>query len=69
MTTVADWTAALQKDGKFCCLGVLCDIAGVPNVEVDGQIYYKFGTVQRRFLFWHINEGGYHPEYREKNDQ
>jgi len=26
---------ALNKDGKFCCLGVLCDLAVKAGVEVE----------------------------------
>jgi hypothetical protein len=31
----------LQRDGKFCCLGVLCEVAGLSSkIEEDGKVYY-----------------------------
>ncbi len=36
----------LNKDGKFCCLGVLCEIEGL-RAEVSplgGPVYYYIGT-------------------------
>ncbi len=50
----AEWTAALRsgkypqgqdylcRDGKFCCLGVLCEIQELPKEDVEGDIYYVF---------------------------
>lgn len=32
----------LQNDGKFCCLGVLCEVNNVPSsVNEDGNTVYK----------------------------
>lgn len=36
----------LNNDGKFCCLGVLCDVAGVPRELApteDASKMYKYG--------------------------
>jgi hypothetical protein len=42
-------TGFLKKDGGYCCLGVLCEVAGVPSRRVakgshtytfEGQIYF-----------------------------
>lgn len=50
----ADWVQALRsgeyeqgqdylcRGGKFCCLGVLCEIQGLPKEDVEGDIYYVF---------------------------
>jgi hypothetical protein len=32
----------LQADGKFCCLGVLCEVAKVPSVDLSGEREYRF---------------------------
>jgi len=34
--------SALQQDGKFCCLGVLCDLAEVPHSTGPGRVLYSF---------------------------
>jgi hypothetical protein len=33
-------TGHLQKDNKFCCLGILCDIQKLPSRKVYEFIYY-----------------------------
>lgn len=50
--TTADWVAALRsgkykqgvgglrRDDRFCCLGVLCEIAEVPSFETVGAVTY-----------------------------
>lgn len=50
----AEWVKALRsgdyeqgqdylcRDGKFCCLGVLCEIQELPKEVVEGDIYYVF---------------------------
>lgn len=50
----AEWTAALRSgdfkqtqrwlnsNGGFCCLGVLCEIKGLPKKDIDGEIGYVF---------------------------
>lgn len=70
MMKTADWVKALRsgnyeqgqeylcRDGKFCCLGVLCEIQGfqkdvVPCPEYPDNIYYVFeldsyATVQQQ---------------------
>ena len=30
----------LQADGKFCCLGVLCEVLGIAAVTLDQRVYY-----------------------------
>lgn len=49
--TVAEWTAALRsgkyeqgqealcKDGRYCCLGVLADLAEVPRQDEQDPVY------------------------------
>ena len=27
-------------DGKFCCLGVLCEVLGIPAVTIGQRVYY-----------------------------
>ena len=51
----AKWIAALRSGGykqgqnflaaddTFCCLGVLCDVAGLPYTLNDGARTYEFG--------------------------
>jgi hypothetical protein len=39
---------ALQANGRFCCLGVLCEVVGVPSrprLNDTGAIMYDFGVV------------------------
>lgn len=50
----AEWVKALRsgdyeqgqdylcRDGKFCCLGVLCEIQELPKENIEGDIYYVF---------------------------
>ena len=60
----AQWTAALRSgdyiqgkgylntNGKFCCVGVLCEIRGMPRVKVDtdtGAELGLFGPDQYRY--------------------
>lgn len=36
-------TGTLLDDGHFCCLGVACDVVGVPYDQISGEyIYEKF---------------------------
>lgn len=35
---------SLKKDGKYCCLGVLCEVAGV-TASGDGGLYVIHGRV------------------------
>lgn len=54
MMKAAEWVKALRsgdyeqgqdylcRDGKFCCLGVLCEIQELPKEVVEGDIYYVF---------------------------
>jgi len=57
MMKAADWVNALRsgdyeqgqdylcRDGKFCCLGVLCEIQGLPKQNVEGDIYFVFDNM------------------------
>lgn len=50
----AEWVKALRsgdyeqgqdylcRGGKFCCLGVLCEIQELPKQVVEGDVYYVF---------------------------
>lgn len=54
--TMGEWVDALEsgeykraatrlrdpKTGRMCCLGVACEIAGVPRTDRDGYSYYLF---------------------------
>lgn len=57
-----------ERNGRFCCLGVLCKIAGKPT-NIDGQsnwgfIYEAFGPGEiddpegRRWPLIRMNDGG-----------
>lgn len=66
----AEWTDALRsgkyeqgqdylcRDGKFCCLGVLCEIQELPKEVVEGDIYYVFEGLEsyatKRALQWSV---------------
>lgn len=41
----------LCRDGKFCCLGVLAHITGVPHAPIEdgGVDYFDFGPLTGRF--------------------
>lgn len=42
----------LQRDGKFCCLGRLAEIEGVPSREYESGIcFYDFGFGQENTGF------------------
>ena len=34
-------TGTLLDDGHFCCLGVACDIVGVPYNQISGEYIYE----------------------------
>lgn len=62
---------ALNKDGKFCCLGVLCDLAakaGVVETEIDPDGYTRYddftGSLPPAVKFWSGVKGdfGHLPE-------
>lgn len=36
-------TKRLRKDGKYCCLGVLCDVAGLGWVNIDDEYFATYG--------------------------
>lgn len=39
-------TGSMNYDGKFCCLGVLCEVAGLPKQQVPGNNsfgYHEYG--------------------------
>jgi hypothetical protein len=47
----------LQKDGKFCCLGVLCDVSDVGEWKTIPDLYYGYteiynygGHISKRYL-------------------
>jgi hypothetical protein len=53
----------LERNDRFCCLGVLCKIAGMPrNAEEAGEVGYEFIheklPVSQIHRLWSLNDCG-----------